>query len=86
MTTTIEKLRALDPKHSFHMGALSGRIYVEAEGFHISKPFVSECGREAVTPDYHGLSMEVALIMEDHNWLCQDPFMDEGISEEFTDV
>lgn len=70
--TTLQRLREMHPRVQFEMHAITGRIYAEVDGMSISDPFLSECGRFSVTPDYYGIPMKVALIMVEHNMLCPE--------------
>lgn len=68
--TTLQRLRALHPSTGFWMDPISGRVWALIDDMEISDPFLSECGRFTVTPDYYGLSMKAALLMTEHNMLC----------------
>ena len=70
--TTLQRLRALHPSIKFGMDPISGRVYAEINDMYITDPFLSECGRFSVTPDYYGLSIKVALLMTEHNLLCYE--------------
>lgn len=70
--TTLQRLRALHPSTEFGMNPITGRIAAVIDDMEISDPFLSECGRFSVTPDYYGLSMRAALIITEHNMLCPE--------------
>ena len=70
--TTLQRLRAMCPSTEFIMDALTGRIAAVIDDMEISDPFLSECGRFTVTPDYYGLSIKAALLMTEHNMLCPE--------------
>lgn len=74
--TTIERLRALDPKHEYSMDPVTGLVTCSVDGMAIHDPFVTECGRFITTPDAYGIPLRAALVMADHNMQCPKPFED----------
>lgn len=74
--TTLERLRALDPKHEYSMDPITGLITCSVDDMAIYDPFVSTCGRFTATPDEYGIPLRAALAMADHNMQCPKPFED----------
>lgn len=76
--TTLQKLKSIDPRHHYYMGATTGIVFCEVDGMAIHDPFRSPCGRFNEVPSTYGIPMKAALIMADHNLLLGDP---EGVLE-----
>lgn len=74
VTTTLEQLRGIDPKHEYSMDPETALITALVDDMAIHDPFQSECGRFACTPDYYGIPLKAALVMTAHNMDCPKPF------------
>lgn len=74
VTTTLDQLRGIDPKHEYSMDPETALITVTVDDMEIHDPFLSECGRMTCTPDYYGIPMKAALVMTAHNMDCPKPF------------
>lgn len=70
MKTIHEQLKEAQsryPHHNFHMDEETGVIGFAHEDMWITDPFISECGRFSMTPNYYGIDMRTALWMKSHN-------------------
>lgn len=63
----IDRLKAKYPDKGFQMDPITGVISFEHDGFDITDPFVTECGRFAADPNAYGIDINDEVAIFGHN-------------------
>jgi hypothetical protein len=63
----IDRLKSTYPRHEFQMDPVTAVISFSSDGYSVTDPFASDCGRFPAEPRVYGLSTADAVEIFGHN-------------------